>query len=148
MPDTTTTYTVTVQRTITFETTLTEQARTYEDAQQHALQTAADRPLTWPPVPVPHQPPHVWTITKDTYRAHAVAHPSPDAARARYRVTYGGGPWMTRDQAEALRHVPTQGVSLQEVLDTCRACGCDAILWHAHHIHAGWVHADGTFRLG
>ena len=147
MPKRHATYTVTVSRTVTFEMTLTLHARTYEDAQQRALQTIADCPLTWPPVPVPHHPPHAWTITNDTYSAHAVALPQPDAVRARYLVTYGGGPWMTRDQEEALRHVPTEGVGLQEALDTCRACACDAILWHAHHVHAGWVHADGTYRL-
>lgn len=60
-----------------------------------------------------------------------------------YRETEG----TTLLDHDTIQHLETEGVTLEEVIENCASCHCNAALYDAQGFVKGWVHADGDYRL-
>ena len=64
-----------------------------------------------------------------------------------YSVTYSVTTEATIEDYDAVQALPVEDVSLEDVINNCKAYACEAKLYDATGFAKGWVHADGAYRL-
>ncbi len=68
-------------------------------------------------------------------------------SRATYSVTFRAVDGQTMVEAHFLDESSADDYELVEVTDACATWKCEADLWLANGERAGWVHADGSYKL-
>jgi hypothetical protein len=53
----------------------------------------------------------------------------------------------TLEDHDAIQQLPTEDVTLDDVIEACETYHVDAELYDAAGFRKGWVHADGNYRL-